>query len=174
MRVIFWAGFAAFSIDQISKYVVIHMMELARIRSIDVLPPLVNFRYGENRGINFGLFGGGSEASRWILIVLALVICTAVVWWARQNAQTQIARISAGLLIGGALANVVDRLIYGYVLDFLNMSCCGINNPFVFNIADIFIFAGALGLIFFTDSGEDAAKSGGRIKPRSKPAKKGG
>ena len=54
-----------------------------------------------------------------------------------------------GLLIGGALANVLDRVIYGYVLDFLNMSCCGINNPFVFNLADVFIFAGAIGLVLF-------------------------
>lgn len=170
MRMIFWAGFAAFAIDQISKYVVIHMMELARIRSIDVLPPFVNFRYGENRGINFGLLGGGSEASRWILISLAVVICLAVVVWARKNALTRVARISAGLLVGGAIANVVDRLIYGYVLDFLNMSCCGINNPFVFNIADVFIFAGALGLIFFTDGDG----SSGTKKPRKRPAKKVG
>ena len=174
MRVIFWAGLAAFAIDQISKYVVIHMMELARIRSIDVLPPLVNLRYGENRGINFGLFGGGSDASRWILIVLSTVICVAVIWWARQNAHTRLARISAGLLIGGALANVFDRLFYGYVLDFLNMSCCGINNPFVFNIADIFIFAGALGLIFFTDDGAGPSKQGGKNKPRGSSVKKGG
>ena len=158
MRMIFWAGFVAFALDQISKYVVIHMMELARIRSIDVLPPLVNFRYGENRGINFGLFGGGSEASRWILIVLATLICIAVLFWARKHALTVWAKLSAGLLIGGALANVLDRLIYGYVLDFLNMSCCGINNPFVFNIADVFIFAGALGLIFFTDDGDATPK----------------
>ena len=142
MRMIFWAGFAAFAIDQISKYVVIHMMELARIRSIDVLPPLLNFRYGENRGINFGLFGGGSEASRIILILLAVVICIAVLIWARKNALTTLTQLSAGLLVGGALANVVDRLIYGYVLDFLNMSCCGINNPFVFNIAGPDLFYG--------------------------------
>ena len=174
MRMIFWAGFAAFAIDQISKYVVIHMMELARIRSIDVLPPLLNFRYGENRGVNFGLFGGGSEASRWILIALATVICVAVIIWARKNARKPIAQISAGLLIGGALANVLDRLIYGYVLDFLNMSCCGINNPFVFNIADVFIFAGALGLIFFTDDGTSASKKSSENKPRHKPVKKGG
>ena len=174
MRVIFWAGFAAFAIDQISKYVVIHMMELARIRSIDVLPPLLNFRYGENRGINFGLFGGGSEASRWMLISLATVICVAVIIWARKNAHKPIAQISAGLLVGGALANVLDRLIYGYVLDFLNMSCCGINNPFVFNIADVFIFAGALGLIFFTDDGTSTPMKSSKNKPRHKPAKKGG
>jgi len=174
MRMIFWASFAAFAIDQISKYVVIHMMELARIRSIDVLPPLMNFRYGENRGINFGLFGGGSEASRWILVILATVICFAVLLWARKNAHSQISRISAGFLIGGALANVLDRLIYGYVLDFLNMSCCGINNPFVFNIADVFIFAGALGLIFFTDDSSTGSGSGSKIKPRKRAGKKAG
>ncbi len=174
MRMIFWAGFAAFSIDQISKYVVIHMMELARIRSIEVLPPVINFRYGENRGINFGLFGGASDASRVILITLALVICIAVVLWARKNAHTGIARISAGMLVGGALANVVDRLIYGYVLDFLNMSCCRINNPFVFNLADVFIFVGALGLIFFTDGDDGSPKADGKKKPRKPVVKKPG
>lgn len=171
---IFWAGFVAFAIDQISKYVVIHMMELARIRSIDVLPPLINFRYGENRGINFGLFGGGSEASRWILIALAFVICGFVLWWARKNVQTRLAEISAGLLVGGALANVVDRFIYGYVLDFLNMSCCGINNPFVFNLADVFIFAGALGLILFTDDQKTKPGTNGKKRPRKAAGKKAG
>lgn len=174
MRMIFWASFVAFSIDQISKYVVIHMMDLARIRSIDVLPPVINFRYGENRGINFGLFGDGSDASRWILIVLALVICIAVLFWARTNAFTRLAQMSVGLLVGGALANVADRLIYGYVLDFLNMSCCTFNNPFVFNIADVFIFAGALGLILFTDSDDKTSKKGGKNKPRKSSVKKAG
>ena len=61
--------------------------------------------------------------------------------------------------MGGALGNVADRLIYGYVLDFLNMSCCGINNPFVFNIADVFIFAGALGLVLFTTDKKAPPKS---------------
>jgi len=51
------------------------------------------------------------------------------------------------------------------VLDFLNMSCCGINNPFVFNIADIFIFAGAIGLVFFAEDGK-AAVSEGQDKKR--------
>ncbi len=171
MRLILWSGLAAFAIDQVSKYLVIHMMELARIRSVDVLPPLLNFRYGENRGINFGLFGGGSEASRWLLIALAVGICIAVLLWSRKHAQSRIAQISVGLLVGGAMANVFDRLLYGYVLDFLNMSCCGINNPFVFNIADVFIFAGALGLIFFTD--DAGGKSGGKTGTKA-PRKKVG
>ena len=148
MRALTGAAIAAFLIDQISKYVVIHLMDLERVRAIDVLPPLINFRYGENRGINFGLFDGGSEASRWVLIGVAVIICLAVTVWARRTPMSVWAYCSAGLLIGGALANVLDRLLYGFVIDFLNMSCCGINNPFVFNIADIFIFAGAIGLIF--------------------------
>lgn len=164
MRIFLLFSVLALLIDQVSKYLVIHTMDLARIRSIDVLPPLLNFRYGENRGINFGLFGGGSDASRWILIGLALVICTAVTIWLMRTSQPKRAQVSGGLLIGGALANVLDRLIYGYVLDFLNMSCCGIENPFVFNIADVFIFVGALGLIFF---GNDAGSASRR--PRKKP-----
>jgi signal peptidase II len=53
------------------------------------------------------------------------------------------------MLVGGALGNVVDRIAYGWVADFLNMSCCGIENPYSFNVADISIFVGALGLVFF-------------------------
>ncbi|MGC3937770.1 signal peptidase II [Roseobacter sp. EG26] len=160
MRTIFWAAAAAFVIDQASKYWIIHGLELWRIRAIDVLPPVLNFRYGENRGINFGLFGDGSEASRWILIALAVAICLAVLIWARKHALGRMARIGAGLLVGGALANVLDRLIYGYVLDFLNMSCCGIDNPFVFNLADVFIFAGAIALVFFAPDVKSEPKKG--------------
>jgi signal peptidase II len=122
-------------------------MGVSAFNPLDVLPPLLRFRYGENRGINFGLLGDGTSA--WVLIAIALAICVGVVWWVRRHPQPPVAMASAGLLIGGALANVLDRLLYGFVLDFLNMSCCGINNPFVFNVADIFIFAGALGLVFF-------------------------
>lgn len=159
MPVLMWSAFVAFLVDQASKYVVIHMWQLWRIREIDVLPPLLNFRYGENRGINFGL---GDGVSHWVLVAIALVICLAVVIWAARVPLGRWGYISAGLLIGGALANVVDRMIYGYVLDFLNMSCCGINNPFVFNIADIFIFAGAIGLIFFVDDKKAPSKSAGK------------
>lgn len=157
MRLMFWAGFAAFMCDQASKYLVVHAMELSRIRAIDVLPPLLNFRYGENRGINFGLFDGGSDAMRWILIGFSLVVCAVVAIWVMRSHARPVMLLSAGLLIGGALGNVIDRLLYGYVLDFLNMSCCGINNPFVFNVADVFIFAGAAGLVLFEGRSKKAS-----------------
>ncbi len=149
-RMIFWGAFWAFLLDQASKYLVIHWMGLSRRLSIDVLPPLLNFRYGENTGINFGLFGDGDESARWILIGLSLAICLVLfLWIGRGNDKGALMQVSAGLVIGGALGNVADRLLYGYVLDFLNMSCCGLNNPYVFNLADVFIFAGAAGLILF-------------------------
>ncbi|SDX31265.1 signal peptidase II [Ruegeria halocynthiae] len=143
-----WVGLAAFLIDQISKYLVVHVLRVAQ-GDIDVLPPLLVFRYGENRGINFGLFQGDSDAARWVLIGVSVAICLGMLIWLGRSASTKFRQICGGLLIGGALGNVVDRVLYGYVLDFLNMSCCGINNPFVFNLADVFIFAGALGLVLF-------------------------
>lgn len=158
------SALVAFLIDQISKYVVIHMWELARIRSIDVLPPWLNFRYGENCGINFGMFGGCTETSRWVLIAIGVVISVAVAIWLRRSGQPRLAMISGGLLVGGAIANVLDRVLYGYVLDFLNNSLPGWNNPFVYNIADIFIFAGAFGLIFFSTDNKKPQAKGPRKK----------
>ena len=64
----------------------------------------------------------------------------------------------AGLLIGGALGNALDRVLQGGVIDFLNMSCCGISNPYVFNLADVWVFAGAIGLAVFT-GGSDPNKA---------------
>lgn len=153
MRLVFWAGFWAFLIDQISKYVILHVLNLASVRSIDVVPPLLNLRYGENRGVNFGLFGDAPDMMRWVLIGFAFAVIAAVLWWVRRHDDNRLMMLSAGFLVGGALGNVVDRLVYGFVVDFLNMSCCGVENPFVFNIADIFIFAGAIGLILFEGRG---------------------
>lgn len=152
MRLLIRTAIGALLIDQISKYLVVHWMELARVHAIDVLPPLLNFRYGENRGINFGLLDGDSDWVRWVLIGFSLLVAAGVLYWVRRWHPSWRMQVSAGLLIGGALGNVVDRLFYGYVLDFLNMSCCDISNPFVFNVADVFIFAGALGLVLFDDS----------------------
>ncbi|TNF57592.1 MAG: signal peptidase II [Rhodobacteraceae bacterium] len=149
MRLVFWTGFWAFLIDQVSKYVMLHVLNLSTVRAIDVLPPILNLRYGENRGINFGLFGDAPEVMRWVLIAFSLAIVLGLCLWVRRHADSWPMTVSAGLLAGGALGNVVDRLVYGFVVDFLNMSCCGIRNPYVFNIADIFIFAGAIGLILF-------------------------
>ncbi|WP_323765961.1 signal peptidase II [Marinovum sp.] len=160
MRTVFWAALWVFLLDQVSKIVVVHLLDLRTLGEIEVLPPFVTFRMAWNSGINFGLFSGHSEAARMVLIAIALVIVGFVLVWVWRDPPGRIGRISAGILVGGALGNVIDRLLYGAVADFLNMSCCGIDNPYAFNVADIAIFAGAFGLVIFTgsDGGKGARK----------------
>ena len=150
MRLVFWVALAIFVADQAVKYLVVHLLDLAYLGAIDVFPPYLNLRMAWNYGINFGLFAQASDLARWLLITVALVISGRVLWWVRRDPPGRWGLISAGLLVGGALGNVVDRVLYGAVADFLNMSCCGIENPYAFNIADISIFAGAIGLVLFT------------------------
>jgi signal peptidase II len=152
MRVVFLTAVLWFLADQLSKLAVLHGAGLLERGVIEVAPPYLVFRLGYNTGINFGLFAGGPEVTRWVLIGIALAISAWLLWWARTGLSRPIALISAGAVIGGALANALDRLLIGAVVDFLNMSCCGIQNPFAFNVADIGIVAGALGLLIFADA----------------------
>ena len=164
MRVVWITAAVTFLVDQATKLAVVFGLNLIERGVIEVWHPFLTFRMAWNRGVNFGLFSSHQDAVRWGLIAVALVISGWVVWWIRQGAQSRWARLSAGLLVGGALGNVVDRLWHGAVADFLNMSCCGIENPYAFNVADIAIFAGAAGLVLF--AGE--AKPGGK-RPRKTP-----
>lgn len=149
MRLVFWVTFWTFLVDQATKYLVVHVMNLRTLGSIDVLPPYLNFRMAWNYGINFGLLSDQADMTRWVLVAVALGIMLFVLVWLRRDPPGRLGLIAGGLLIGGALGNVIDRLLYGAVADFLNMSCCGISNPYAFNVADISIFAGALGLVLF-------------------------
>ncbi|MGR3660391.1 MAG: signal peptidase II [Paracoccaceae bacterium] len=150
MRITFWVAIIVFALDQISKYLVVQVMNLKSLGAIEILPPFLNFRMAWNRGVNFGLFSNNTDIMKWVLVAVAILISVWVVWWVRREDDGVLTKISAGLLVGGALGNVMDRLIYGAVADFLNMSCCGINNPFAFNIADIGVFAGAIGIVLFS------------------------
>jgi signal peptidase II len=147
MRAFWITALLVLAIDQASKIIVVHWMGLSRLGAIDVFPPYLNFRMGWNRGVNFGLFAHDAEAARWLLIALALAVSAWLAWWALARLERPAHRALAGAIVGGALGNVIDRLAYGAVADFLNMSCCGIVNPYAFNIADIAIFAGAIGLV---------------------------
>ncbi len=150
MKTALWTAFWVFLLDQASKYLVVHWMDLRNLGTIEVAPPYLVLRMAWNYGINFGLMAGDSPITRWVLIAVALVISGAVLWWVQHEPGGKWQKIAAGLLVGGALGNVIDRVLYGAVADFLNMSCCGFNNPFAFNVADIAVFAGALGVVIFT------------------------
>ncbi len=155
----FWITAAlTFGIDQATKLAVVHGLGLLQRGEIDVFPPILVFRMAWNYGINFGLLSNGSDIVRWSLIAVALAISAWVVWWMRRERDNWKAQIAGGLLVGGAIGNVIDRIAYGAVADFLNMSCCGIENPYAFNVADVAIFVGALGLVIFAGDEPKAGK----------------
>lgn len=165
MRLVAWVAAVIFVLDQALKYWVVHVLSLDRVRAIDVFPPWLNLRMAWNQGVNFGLFASDQEVMRWVLIGIAVVICLWVWFWVRRSASGRLARISAGLLIGGALGNVIDRILYGAVADFLNMSLPNWQNPYSFNVADISIFAGAIGLVLIPQPQPEPPKK--RRKPRT-------
>ena len=141
---------AVLALDQASKWAVVFALDLAHRGEIEVVPPFLTFRMAWNYGMNFGLLAQGSTLGRALLIGVAVVISVWVWIWVRREKSGTWAEVAAGLLVGGAAGNVIDRLAYGAVADFLNMSCCGIDNPFAFNVADVAIFFGAVGLVLFT------------------------
>jgi signal peptidase II len=147
------------ALDQISKIGVVQLLDLKTRGQIDVIPPLLTFRMAWNRGMNFGLFASNADLARWLLIGVALAISTWVVWWVRRDGLGLLAQIGAGLLVGGALGNVLDRLIYGAVADFLNMSVPGLSNPWSFNIADAAIFLGAVTLVLSSGAEKSGDKT---------------
>lgn len=158
MRNLSTTALAIFGLDQLSKWYVVQHLDLQSVNVIDVFPGFFTLTMAWNYGINFGLFANDANAVRWGLIGVAITICIGVIWWMR-NETNKISLVSAGFLIGGAMGNVIDRIIYGGVADFLNVTCCGIKNPFAFNIADCAIFIGALGLVFFASEDTPKEKS---------------
>lgn len=174
MRLATLTALATLALDQATKLGVLFGLNLPERGEIDVFPPFLVFRMAWNRGINFGLFSGDSDLARWILIGIALAISGWVWLWVRRDQPGKWAMISAGLLVGGAIGNVIDRIAYGAVADFLNMSCCGFENPYAFNVADIAIFAGAFGLVVFTgpSTGKGSGPSVGKSAKAGKPTRK--
>lgn len=137
-------------IDQISKWFILEQLDLDIIGSYDVYSPFLTLKMGWNTGINFGLFSESYFSMRWILVAISLGICLFLLFWSRKL-KGNFAPILIGLIMGGAVGNVIDRVRFGAVIDFLNMSCCGINNPYIFNLADIFVFTGLVFLLVFLE-----------------------
>jgi signal peptidase II len=104
------------------------------------ITPFFDLRMVWNEGVSFGLLTAGSETARWALVALQLSIALFFVWWLRTAYRTQMAA-ALGLVIGGAIGNVTDRVRFGAVVDFLDFG--GLGFPWVFNVADAAINIGA-------------------------------
>jgi signal peptidase II len=141
------AAALALALDQGSKRLVLDGLDLADRYRIEVVPGLFTLKMGWNTGVNFGLLASDADFTRWFLIALAIAVSAVVAVWAIRRRSGAFV-LGAGALIGGALGNAIDRALYGAVADFLNVTCCGLNNPYAFNVADVAIFLGALTLAF--------------------------
>jgi len=151
-------GFAILIIvvDQLTKAWILSGLDLREVGQVPVLPPILSFTWVENRGVSFGLFGDGS--ARWMLSVFSVVVAGVLGWWALK-ADRRLLVTAIGLIMGGAIGNVIDRIRFGFVVDFLDFSGTGVF-PWVFNVADSAITIGVILLILDSILSERAAKVG--------------
>ena len=141
-------SFVFLLLDQLSKWFVVFYLDLEQKLYLNLNNQFMNFYMAWNKGINFGLFEGDSTFQAYILTAISIIISIVFFVWLR-NSTRFLMQILASLVIGGALGNAIDRLLYGAVADFINVTCCGIRNPYSFNLADVFIFIGLIGLLIF-------------------------
>jgi len=130
-------------LDQASKWWVL-LDIMSPPDPIEVLP-VFNLVLVWNRGVSFGLFAAGDPMAKWFLIAVAVVIVVALSVWLRR-AQSRLVVSAIGLIVGGAAGNVIDRLVHGAVVDFLDFHVAAYHWP-AFNIADSAITVGAALLI---------------------------
>lgn len=135
-----------FAADQFAKYMVIVPFDLKNRLQIELLP-FFNLTWVENRGVSLGMLTADSEIGRWLLVALTGAISLGVfVWMLRERNRQDV--FGLGLILGGALGNIVDRVRFGYVVDYADLHF-GEFRPFlVFNIADAAITVGVLILVF--------------------------
>ncbi|MBA7511417.1 Lipoprotein signal peptidase [subsurface metagenome] len=127
------------SVDQFSKYIIRQKMSLAE--SIPIIKSVFHITYVENRGIAFGLFPQGSS----LFIVISLIIILGIIFFERKKVIKSLKeRFCLGLILGGALGNLIDRLRFGFVIDFLDFRIWP-----VFNLADSGVCIGGILMVFF-------------------------
>jgi signal peptidase II len=143
------AAVAAFALDQAAKLWLIFGYDLGS-RGMTPLAPFLDLVLTWNTGISYGLFQQNTDLGRWLLLGFKLAAVVLLwVWLAR--ATSRLTAVALGLIIGGALGNAVDRIVYGAVADFVYFHLSGGNWEFrwyVFNLADAAIVAGVIGLLY--------------------------
>ena len=128
-------------IDFLSKNKIISIFKDGIVEKIYVNEYL-DFILVFNTGISYGLFSGGGDFQKWILISLSILIIIFLLSIIR-NESTILSKLSISFIIGGALGNVLDRFTYGAVVDFISLHAKGFS-WYIFNIADMFIVVGVI------------------------------
>ncbi|EIL88930.1 lipoprotein signal peptidase [Rhodanobacter fulvus Jip2] len=155
-----WLSAIVIVLDQFSKWWALHALAPAGVPH-SVIPGFLNWTLAFNRGAAFNFLADGSGWQRWFFVVLALVICAVLlVWLARTPRRDWRTGLPLGLIVGGALGNLIDRLHAAQVTDFIHVYFRQWDYP-VFNVADCGITVGAVLLIVF---GMFGGKSGDGVR----------
>lgn len=135
-----WLAVLAFFADLGSKMIVIDNFALGE--SINLLP-VFNFTYARNYGAAFSMLSDAGGWQRWLFGLIAIAVSGMLIYWLKKQKFTQYwSNISYALILGGALGNLLDRMIHGYVIDFLHVYWDKYHFP-IFNLADVWICIGA-------------------------------
>lgn len=136
---------AIFLVDQAVKWAITGPIALQEVGQI-ILLPIFNLTWVQNFGVSMGFLTAGSEAMRWSLVGLTAAIGLGVaVWLWRETSRADV--VALGLVLGGALGNILDRVRFGYVVDFLDLHFGDFRPFLVFNVADAAITIGVLILL---------------------------
>ena len=149
-----WLSVLVIALDQISKYMASQM--LVMYEPVAVMP-MFNFTLMFNTGAAFSFLSEAGGWQRWFFTIIALVISAVIVHWIRRlNAAQQLQAVGLSLVLGGALGNVIDRLLLGHVVDFIQIYYEQWYWP-AFNLADSAITLGVILLILDTLRGSHHA-----------------
>ena len=146
VRKIGWVvALLALVLDQLAKWFINGPLELRHVEAIDLLP-IFRLQWVANYGVSMGKLIASSDAQRWALVLATAAIALFVAFWLAREKRT-LDSVALGLVLGGALGNIIDRVRLGYVTDFLDLHF-GAWSPFlVFNIADAAISIGVALLV---------------------------
>ena len=134
-RLGFLVAFFVLVLDQLTKWWVTGPLGVNQIGDQLTLLPIFNFTYTENQGISLGLLNATNPVGRWMLVALTSAIAVAVAVWIGKE-RNRIDQVALGMVLGGALGNILDRVRHGFVTDFLDLHF-GEFRPFlIFNVGD--------------------------------------
>jgi signal peptidase II len=134
-RLGFGIALVVFILDQLAKWAVTGPLGLNHIGDQLVLLPIFNFTYTENNGISLGLLNATNPVGRWMLVAVTSAIAVAVAVWIGRE-KNRIDRAALGMVLGGALGNILDRVRFGYVVDYADLHFGDFRPFLVFNVGD--------------------------------------
>lgn len=154
------AAVLACALDQASKLYLMFVYGLPGRPPLK-LGPFLDFVFVRNTGISYGLFQTEGALGQWVLLGFKAAAVVALAVWL-MRARDRLTALSLGLIVGGAIGNAIDRFAYGWVFDFVYFHIQTATWRFdwyVFNLADVAIVAGVIGLLYESLFGERAAKA---------------